>query len=158
MARAKPTRESLVGQRFGKLTVRCRSDKRGSRGARTVPLWECLCDCGELVYRATDSLVGTGNCMCAVCASAKNTAKARSQAGFADGTQISRIRNIDPASSNASGVRGVYFDRRSNKWRARLKFRGQLMNFGSYENLNDAVKARREAEALYYGEYLEGKL
>ncbi len=95
--------------------------------------------------------------MCAACASAKNTAKARSMAGFADGTQISRIRNINPESSNASGVRGVYFDRRSGKWRARLRFRGQLMNFGSYENFNDAVKARREAEALYYGEYLEGK-
>ncbi|MBE6633104.1 MAG: hypothetical protein E7620_02035 [Ruminococcaceae bacterium] len=95
--------------------------------------------------------------MCATCSAAQNAAKARSMAGFADGTQISRIRNIKSESSNASGVRGVYFDRRSNKWRARLKFRGQMTNIGSYENFNDAVKARREAEALYYGEYLEGK-
>ncbi len=32
--------EDLTGQVFGKLTVLGWSDKRGSRGSRTVPLWE----------------------------------------------------------------------------------------------------------------------
>lgn len=38
MSRALPTKEDLVGRRFGKLEVIARSDKRGSRGTRTVPL------------------------------------------------------------------------------------------------------------------------
>ena len=36
MSRATPTKENLIGRRFGKLEVISRSDKRGSRGARTT--------------------------------------------------------------------------------------------------------------------------
>ena len=35
-----------------------------------------------------------------------------------------------------------------------MKFKGKLMNFGSYKNFDDAVKARKAAEQEYYGEYL----
>ena len=68
MDRALPTRGDLSGQHFGKLTVICRSDKRGSRGARTVPLWECRCECGNTVYKATDSLTNPDLSMCSECA------------------------------------------------------------------------------------------
>ena len=79
----------------------------------------------------------------------------RENAGFVDGTQISRIKTDRLISSNTSGVRGVYFDKRSGKWRARLKFKGKLMNFGTYSNFDDAVKARKQAEQEIYGEFLE---
>ena len=49
-----------------------------------------------------------------------------------DGTQISRIIDPQVSTSNSSGFRGVYFEKRSNKWRARLKFKGKIMSFGSY--------------------------
>ena len=79
----------------------------------------------------------------------------RERAGYESGTQISRIRTDKPPSTNTSGVRGVYYDKNSKKWRARLKFRGQLMNFGMYEKFEDAVKARKEAEKMIFGEFLE---
>ena len=79
----------------------------------------------------------------------------REKAGFVDGTQISRITSTNLISTNTSGCRGVYFDKNTGKWRARLKFKGKLMNFGSYTNFEDAVKARKEAEQLIYGEFLE---
>ena len=50
------TRYSLIGQQFGKLEVISRSDKRAPRGKRTVPLWECRCECGNITYKATDIL------------------------------------------------------------------------------------------------------
>ena len=155
MSRALPTKENLIGRRFGKLEVIGRSDKRGSRGARTVPLWECRCECGAICYKATDTLTNPELSMCNDCVGKYATAKMREKAGFVDGTQISKITSTKLISTNTSGCRGVYFDKNTGKWRARLKFKGKLMNFGSYTNFEDAVKARKEAEQLIYGEFLE---
>ena len=62
------------------------------------------------------------------------------------GTQISRIKDMKPTSANSSGVRGVYYEKKANKWRARLRFKGKIMDFGSYERFEDAVAARKAAE------------
>lgn len=80
MGRALPTKGNLVGRRFGKLEVIGRSDKRGSRGARTVPLWECRCECGNITYKATDTLTNPELSMCNDCVgkyAAKKCAKKR---------------------------------------------------------------------------------
>lgn len=155
MSRALPTKENLVGRRFGKLEVIGRSEKRGSRGARTVPLWECRCECGAICYKAIDTLTNPELGMCNDCVGKYATEKMREKAGFVDGTQISRIKSDKPIATNTSGVRGVYYDKKTKKWRARLKFKGKLMNFGTYENFDDAVKARKRAEEEYYGEFLQ---
>ena len=141
----------LTGQRFGRLTVRARSDQRAPRGARTVPLWECLCDCGELTYKATDTLTGADNAMCERCQELYAIEKARDSAGYVGGTQLSRIRDMTPTAANTSGTRGVYFDKRTNKWRARLKFKRKLMNFGTFSKFEDAAAARKRAEEEYFG-------
>ena len=155
MSRALPTKENLIGRRFGKLEVIGRSDKRGSRGARTVPLWECRCECGAICYKATDTLTNPEISMCNDCVGKYATEKARAKAGFVDGTQISKITSTKLISTNTSGCRGVYFDKRTGKYRARLKFKGKIMSFGSYKNFEDAVKARKDAELRIYGEFLE---
>ena len=155
MSRALPTKENLIGRRFGKLEVIGRSDKRGSRGERTVPLWECRCECGNITYKATDTLTNPELSMCNECVGKYARSKQREKAGYVDGTQLSRIKSDKLISSNTSGCRGVYYDKRSGMWRARLKFKGKLMNFGSYKNFDDAVKARKDAEQQIYGEYLE---
>ena len=144
----------LAGRRFGRLVVIGRSDKRGPRGARTVPLWECRCDCGNLTYKATDTLTNPDLSMCNDCVGHYAAMKMREKAGYVDGTQISRIRSGALIATNTSGVRGVYFDKNTKKWRARLKFKGKLMNFGSYSSFDDAVKARKQAEEEYFGQYL----
>ena len=91
MSRALPTKENLIGRRFGKLEVIGRSDMRGSRGARTVPLWECRCECGAICYKATDTLTNPELSMCNDCVGKYAMAKMREKAGFVDGTQISKI-------------------------------------------------------------------
>ena len=148
-------RVDLTGRQFGSLTVLEFSDKRGSRGNRTVPLWKCICDCGEITYKATDTLNSRKYVSCAKCAAKKASTRMRESAGFVDGTQVSRIKSNKLSSSNTSGARGVYFEKKTQKWRARLKFKGKLMNFGSFNNFEDAVKARRAAEELYFGEFLD---
>ena len=155
MSRALPTRGDLTGCHFGKLEVICRSDKRGSRGSRTVPLWECRCECGNITYKATDTLTNSDQSMCSECAGKYAASKMRDNAGFVDGTQISRIISDKLNVTNTSGARGVYFDKRTGKWRARLRFKGKFYNLGTYVSFDDAVKARKQAESEYYGEFLE---
>ncbi len=145
----------LTGQRFGKLTVLGLSDKRAPRGKRTVILWECLCDCGEITYKATDTLKNDDVNMCSNCAGAYNASHARKSAGFTDGTQLSKLRDMKPAANNPSGVRGVQFHKQSNKWRARIKFKGKEIGLGYYHDFQDAVDARKKAEEEYYGAFLE---
>ena len=145
----------LTGKRVGRLTVLERTELTSSCGKRRTYLWKCLCDCGEYVYRPTDKLTDGTECMCEACAEKHAAERMRENAGYVGGTQISRIRTDRPIATNSSGVRGVYFDRRTGRWRARLKFKGKLMNFGSYADFNDAVRARRQAEEEYYGEFLK---
>ena len=144
-----------TGQRFGSLVVIGRSDKRGKRGQRTVPLWECRCDCGATVYRAMDSLTTFKNCSCEDCLNQSKIMDMRKYAGFYEGTQISRINDMKPSAANTSGVRGVYFDTRIGRWVARLKFKRKAYYLGSYAKLEDAAKARARAEEEIYGVFLE---
>ena len=145
----------LTGKRFGLLTVLRRSDKTAPRGKRRVPLWECLCDCGAITYKATDVLTNDSRNSCARCASLHAAKAARESAGYVDGTQISRIKDRKLTAANTSGVRGVYYEKKSNKWRARLRFKGKIMDFGSYERFEDAVIARQAAEREYFDAFLE---
>lgn len=145
----------LTGQVFGKLTVIGRSDKRNSRGTRTTPMWECRCECGNITYKAKDTLTNLDLSMCSECAEKYAAEKARAGAGFVGGTQISKIRNMKVPITNTSGCRGVYYDKKTNKYRARLKFKGKIMNFGSFSNFEDAVAARKAAEKEYFGAFLE---
>lgn len=52
---------------------------------------------------------------------------------------------------NKSGCVGVHFDAKSNKWRAYIGVEKQRINLGSFDNLNCAVEARKQAEIKYYG-------
>ena len=155
MSRALPTKENLIGRRFGKLEIIGRSDKRGSRGARTVPLWECRCECGNITYKATDTLKNADLSMCGDCARLYAAAKMRENAGYACGTQISRLVGDQPNVTSSSGARGVYYEQKSGKWRARLRFKRRLISLGTFTSFEEAVKARKRGEELIYGEFLE---
>ena len=147
--------QDLTGQRFGLLTVLRRSDKTAPRGKRRALLWECRCDCGAITYKATDILTNDAQNSCAQCAARHASKVARESSGYVDGTQISRIKDMKLTAANSSGARGVYYEKKSNKWRARLRFKGKIMDFGSYERFEDAVAARKAAEEEYFGTFLK---
>lgn len=61
--------------------------------------------------------------------------------------------NKSKPSNNTSGHTGISYDYSANKWRARLRVKNKTINIGRYTNLEDAIKARKEAEEKYFGEY-----
>lgn len=145
----------LTGQHIGSLTVLGRSDKYATRGKRRVRLWECKCDCGAITYKATDTLMTGVESSCAECAQKHNAACAIKNAGFIDGTQLSKIQNMKPSAANTSGCRGVSFNKKTLRWEAQIKFRGKRTRLGSYKNFDDAVLVREKAEQAIFGEFLD---
>lgn len=55
--------------------------------------------------------------------------------------------------NNTSGVTGVCFNKRENKWQAYICVKRKNMYLGMYKNKEDAIKARKIAEEKYFGEY-----
>jgi len=93
--------------------------------------------------------------MCAACAAQYGAEAARRGAGFVGGTQLTKIRSMKTTAANTSGCRGVYLDKKSSRYRARLTFQGKVLNFGSYDRFEDAVKARQRAEEEIFGKFLD---
>lgn len=55
--------------------------------------------------------------------------------------------------NNTSGVTGVYLHKPTNKWKAEITKNNKRINLGCFNNFEDAVKVRKEAEEKYFGEY-----
>ena len=55
--------------------------------------------------------------------------------------------------NNNSGVTGVSWHKRDNIWEARITLNKKQIYLGRFENFEDAIKARKEAEEKYFGEY-----
>lgn len=66
---------------------------------------------------------------------------------------MSKIKNISEVYGNASGIRGVYVDNWTGKYKTRI--RGKLYNLGIYTDLGDAVKARKRGEEELFDAFLE---
>lgn len=52
---------------------------------------------------------------------------------------------------NTSGKTGVYFYKKYGKWEVKISHNKKQLYIGMFEDFEDAVKARQEAEIKYYG-------
>lgn len=68
-------------------------------------------------------------------------------------TQTQNCYNKPLSSKNKSGVTGVFWHSKKNKWLVNISHNNQSVYIGLYEKFEDAVQARYEAEDMYYGEY-----
>ena len=155
-----PPLKDWIGKRFGRLTVtEYKYKKKG------MHYWKCKCDCGnEAIVGQSLLLEGkTKSCGCLQKEVVHNNLK------LVDGTSVTLLEHGSGklASNNTSGYTGVYFHKRSGRWVASIRFKGKYYHLGSFDNKNDAVKARQRGEKLhenfikwYYSEHpekLEGK-
>lgn len=58
-------------------------------------------------------------------------------------------KNKSKAKNNTSGVTGVYWYKRANKWRAMIRVDDVLKHIGNFETFEEAVHARKQAEIAY---------
>ena len=64
-------------------------------------------------------------------------------------TQLINLRNQKLRSNNSSGVCGVCWDKVSNKWRAAIFVKYESKHLGLFEDKEDAIAARKQAEFAY---------
>lgn len=68
-------------------------------------------------------------------------------------TQSQNLMNTKLRKDNTSGVKGVHWRNDTKKWAATIWVNKEFISLGCYINFEDAVKARKEAEEIYFGEY-----
>lgn len=76
--------------------------------------------------------------------------------------RISNLREATPSQNNINaaqrrnnkhGVRGVYFNTKTNKWYAQITINSQVIHLGLHKTQQEAKNARHEAELKYFGEF-----
>lgn len=75
----------------------------------------------------------------------------RNNLRFANHTE--NARNISISTSNTSGYLGVSEYIPNKKWRAYISVDGKFISLGYFNDINDAIRARKEAEIKYFGEF-----
>lgn len=62
-------------------------------------------------------------------------------------------RNATKRKDNTSGFIGIYWHKTQCVWHAAIREDNKRKHLGSFRNKEDAIKARLQAEAIYYGEF-----
>lgn len=142
-----PPLKDFIGQRFNKLEVIGYVGKRAG-----MHRWLCKCDCGnETVVGQT--LLQTGKTKSCGCLQ-ETTILDNLQ--LYEGTSITILESVAKGKllkNNKSGYRGV-FQVPNGKWCAQITFKGKKYHLGIYEDIMDAVKARKRGEEMH-DEFLE---
>lgn len=63
-------------------------------------------------------------------------------------------RNVGIRSDNKSGVKGVSWDKKRNKWRAQCSVNGTIHHIGIFANLADADFAVRQFRTAHHGNFV----
>lgn len=135
-------REDLTGKRFGRLTAIRLDEERTNKDA----YWICRCDCGNETSVYAQSLKNgkTKSCGCI------------EKEALVEGTKLNVIQpNKKIRQNNKVGCTGVYFNKKTKKYRATIGFKGQKFYLKEYETLEDAIAVRKEAEQKIWGEFLD---
>ena len=157
-----PNAIDITGKRFGRLVVIEKSNEK--RYGRLS--WKCQCDCGNYIVVATQSL-NNGNTKSCGCLNKENAAKRllklkndieveekrKRICGIHDGTMECSLTN-KPTKANKTGIRGVTISQ-SGKFIAKIRYKRKLYYLGTFDTLELAKFARKEAEKKIWGKDLE---
>jgi len=121
----------------------------------------CKCECGNTVVVPRKTLLSgeARSCGCLMIETSRRTAKYAYEESIrknvVDGTNIASISLLTLYKNNTSGIRGVCWDKEVKKWRAIIIMKKKKYDLGRYKDINEAAKARKEAESVIFGEFLD---
>jgi hypothetical protein len=61
--------------------------------------------------------------------------------------------NLSLGKNNTSGVIGVCWHSQANKWRAYIMLNRKQISLGVFDDFEEAVTVRKDAEKKYFGEF-----
>lgn len=144
----KYNKKDLTGKKFGKLSVLAKTNNRADGGSI---VWQCKCDCGNIVEISSKKLVNglAVSCGCYQKERQKYSMKKLHSRQFKENTNIDLIAKHKANSNNKSGIRGVHWCSSKNKWIASLSFQKKTYS-KAFKNKEDAIKYRKELEKKYF--------
>lgn len=149
----------ISNKRYGRLIAIEPTDKRDKDNGSII--WRCKCDCGNLTF-VPEGILKSGRVTSCGCYGKENSSKNIKKAikehldrHIVEDTNLQVITRETPIKSNTSGVTGVSWDKSRQKWSASIIFKKKIYYLGRYENKEDAIKARKEAEEKLFKPFLE---
>lgn len=158
--RTKSRARDLTGMRFWRLEVLQRDPERAG-------YWLCRCDCGRETSVRAEHLSGSNSatkscgCLSAELSSARGAesigknAEEQMAINRALKTNIQVIKTKTPPVNNKSGCKGVRWDESRQRWAAYITVHGKRKYLGRYTSLENAKKARQNAEEEFFAPLLE---
>lgn len=74
-------------------------------------------------------------------------------ANLREATRSQNMANTVTPRANSSGVKGVCFDKATNRWLAYTQVNGKFKNLGRFDQIDEAITARRLAFKEAFGEF-----
>ncbi|EQK39999.1 AP2 domain protein [[Clostridium] bifermentans ATCC 638] len=143
-------KNDLVGKRFGELiAIKPVGSEKG------ITKWLCKCDCGEETIVLRNNLTQGKTKTCGHGCDITKSTESFAKDNYINGTSIISLCRKELNKNNKSGVTGVSWDNRKNKWRAVIMFKGKYTHIGYYKKLEDAMKARKDAEEKLHNKFLK---
>lgn len=68
-------------------------------------------------------------------------------------THIENCQNKSRPSNNTSGHKGVSWDKTKQKWAAQIGYHNKRITLGRFDNIEDAIECRNNAERKLFGEF-----
>lgn len=134
--------KDITGQHFGRLTALHPTGETNAQGRR---IWHCRCECGNEVDVTYNELLYTPRQSCG-CQKREHDRRLQDSLTHVAGTSVDYLRSQKLPANNTTGVKGVYHIR--GKYVAKIVFQKKAYYCGAYDDFDDAVRARKEAEAL----------
>ena len=135
--------DDLIGKRFGRLEVISKLEPRSK--------FLCKCDCGNFHYVSRGCLL-SGNVKSCGCLGLE-TKRNNGNFGCVDGTKL-QLLTQKVRTTNTSGVKGVVWNTRKHKWRAKITFKKKDYHLGYFGSVEDAAKVRKMAEQELFEPFL----
>lgn len=150
---------NIKGKRFGKLVV---SENDVTRKGYVI----CQCDCGTVKSIRATSLTKkkqpTRSCGCIQRMFASDVASKTLEKNSSKLVANNRLYKTNfgsimgkVQSNNTSGYKGVFWSKYHNKWQAYIHLHGKRKHLGYFDDIEDAIKARIEAEENYFEPLIE---
>lgn len=131
----------ITGQRFGRL-VAIRPDHVDEK-RRTC--WLFKCDCGNITLQSVNVLNGGRVHSCGCWYRETRPDAYLNRRDLIEDTSLSALTAARTPRS-ASGHVGVYQNKRTGSWYAKIQFQKRTYYLGSYQDINQAIHARKRAE------------
>ncbi len=138
----------LTGKRFGRLTVLKEIPYRKGRSI----VWECKCDCGNVV-QTTSEMLKRGFKQSCGCLNAEVSRKKIQENSYQptynhDQADVDHILNFKTRQDNKSGTKGVSFIKSKGMWKAQIGYAQKNYHILYSKNKELCIKARQTAEEI----------